>query len=814
MQFPETWLREFCDPPIGTAELAERLTMAGLEVESLRPVAPPFHDVVVARVVSVAKHPDADRLRVCQVDVGSGALLGIVCGAPNVEVGIKVPCALVGAELPPAAGAQEPFRIELGTIRGVESHGMLCSARELGLSDDHGGLLVLDDAAAVGVDVRRHLALDDTLFTLKLTPNLGHALSVFGVARELAAITGAPLRSPTFVPVPPSCDARLPVRIDAADLCGRFSGRVIRHVDPRAKTPAWMAERLQRCGQRTVTPLVDISNYVMFELGRPSHIFDLDKIEGGLVVRWGRPGESLDLLNGSTVALDATVGVIADERRVESLAGIMGGAATAVSDATGNVYVEAAFWWPDAVAGRSRRFSFSTDAGHRFERGVDPQSTVDHIERLSALIVEICGGQATCCGPVDDQITALPAAAPVSLRVERAGRVIGMPLTQAQCEGVMARLGLAFTSRPGIVDVVPPSWRFDLRIEEDLIEEVIRLLGYDSLPVTAPEASLGARVPSERQRGASALRHAMAGLGWQETISFSFVDERWERDFAATASPVRVVNPIAAMYSTMRSSLLGSLVEVLRVNVARKAPRVRVFELGKVYLRDASAPAGPLAVAGLRQPLRLAGLAFGPASPLQWGLADRPVDFFDVKGDLQALLRPATAVFVPAHHPALHPGRSAALELDGHAIGFVGELHPRWLKAYELTGPVILFELDAAALMNRRLPTLAPLPRQQPVWRDIAVVAASAVSHAELMAAIGAGGQGVLRDATLFDVYEPKGEGAGIGAGQRSLAVRLELRDDAQTLTDARIDAVVASVLASLDQRLGVVLRRQQGAPA
>ena len=810
MQFPESWLREFCDPPIGTAELAERLTMAGLEVEELRPVAPPFHGVVVGHVLTVEKHPNADRLRVCDVDAGTGETLRIVCGAPNVRAGMKAPVALVGAELPPAdvgkGGA--PFRIKLGEIRGVESRGMLCSARELKLSEDHEGLLVLDDSAPVGADIREHLALDDTLFTLKLTPNLGHALSVFGVAREVAAITGTPLRKPLISPVAIGAPTRLPVRIEATDLCGRFSGRVIHDVDTRAKTPAWMAERLARCGQRTVAPLVDISNYVMFELGRPSHIFDLDKIEGGLHVRWGRAGESLELLNGSTVEVDGSVGVIADDARVESLAGIMGGNHTAVSDATRNVYVEAAFWWPEAVAGRSRRFGFSTDAGHRFERGVDPATTVEHIERLTQLIVSICGGSETRCGPIDDQLAALPKLEPVTLRIDRAAKVIGMPITQAQCEDAMSRLGFAWTGRPGAVDVVPPSWRFDLRIEEDLIEEVIRLVGYDRLPAQPAAGTLLARVDSEQRRGPSALRHAMADRGWQETISFSFVDERWERDLAGNDAPVRVVNPIAATYSVMRSSLIGSLVEVMRVNVARKATRLRIFELGKVYLRDPGATKGELAVDGIRQPLRLGGLAFGPADPAQWGVPERAVDFFDVKGDLESLFLPATARFVPAPHPALHPGRSAAIEIDGVRVGHLGELHPRWRQACDLPSSPIVFELDAVALMRRELPVFAPLPKQQPAWRDIAVVARRDVSHAALMQVIEGGGGTSVRSATLFDVYEPQTPGTGMGEGERSLAVRLEVRDDARTLTDERIDAVVADVLAALEQQLGVRLRK------
>ncbi|MEP7302495.1 MAG: phenylalanine--tRNA ligase subunit beta [Caldimonas sp.] len=811
MQFPESWLREFCDPPISTAELAEQLTMAGLEVEDLRPAAPPFHGVVVAEVLEVAPHPNADLLRVCRVDAGDGETLEIVCGAPNVRAGMKVPLARVGAELPSATAGEgaTPFRIVVGTIRGVESRGMLCSARELKLSDDHGGLLVLDAAAPVGADLREHLQLDDTIFTLKLTPNLGHCLSVFGVAREVAALTGAPLKAPTIAPAPVSDVTVLRVAIEAPDLCGRFSGRIVRGIDTRATTPPWMAQRLARCGQRTVAPLVDISNYVMFELGRPSHIFDLDTIDGGLTVRWGRPGESLELLNGATIELDAGVGVIADDSRVESLAGIMGGARTAVSDATRNIYVEAAFWWPESVAGRSRRYKFSTDAGHRFERGVDPATTVEHLERITSLIVAICGGAATTCGPIDDHLVNLPTPAPVALRVARAAKVIGLPVTQADCEGVMTRLGFVWTSTPGRVEVVPPSWRFDLRIEEDLIEEVIRLVGYDALDPRPSQGTLVARVPSEARRPPARLRHALADLGWQETISFSFVDERWERDFAANADPVRVVNPIAQAYSVMRSGLVGSLVEVLRVNLARKAARVRVFELGKVYLRDAAAADGPASVAGVRQPLKVGGLAFGPVEPMQWGSAERPVDFFDVKGDLEALLAPRRPRFVAAPHPALHPGRSAAIELDGRRVGFLGELHPRWRQAYEIPGSAIVFEVDAEVLLERASPTFVPLPKQQPAWRDIAVVAGRGVTHAALIDAVDAGSAGAVRAATLFDVYEPKSPVAGIGEGERSLALRLEIRDDAQTLTDERIEGVVAGVLAALEARLGVRLRAQ-----
>jgi phenylalanyl-tRNA synthetase beta chain len=804
MQFPESWLREFCNPPLTTHQLADLLTMSGMEVEELRPVAPPFSRVVVGEVLEVVRHPNADRLNVCQVRVGADAILNIVCGAPNVRPGIKVPCALVGAELPSVEEGGAPFEIKLGKLRGVESQGMLCSARELKLPEEHGGLLILADDASVGMSIRDHLKLDDTLFTLKLTPNLAHGLSVYGIAREVSALTGTPLVQPQFPAAKPVHSDMLPVRIEAPDLCGRFSGRIVRKVNTTAATPTWMADRLARCGQRSVTALVDISNYVMFEYGRPSHIFDLDKIHGGLTVRWARAGETLKLLNGNTIELDSQVGVIADDQAVESLAGIMGGDATAVSDDTRNVYVEAAFWWPQAVAGRARRYSFSTDASHRFERGVDPALTVDHIERITQLILDICGGEPAA---MDDQVVNLPQKAPVTLRVDRAAKVIGMPVTQAECLGVMQRLGLPVSESPGVLTVTPPTWRFDLQIEEDLIEEVVRVLGYQNLPNTAPVAPVRARVRSETRRGLHMLRHELATLDYQETINFSFVEERWERELAGNHAPIRVLNPIASPLSVMRSSLLGSLVSVLRFNLARKASRVRVFEIGRVFMRDASVTDTDISVAGLSQPVRVAGLAYDSADEIQWGVKDRNVDFFDVKGDIETLLAPRVARFIPAAHPALHPGRSAHVEIDGRVIGFVGELHPEWRQAYELPGTPVLFELDADALVERELPVFRPLPRQQSAWRDIAVIAGENITYAALVETATSANAELVRTVKLFDVYKPAVTTADMAPGERSLALRLEILDDTGTLTDDRIEAVKAEVVNALTTRLGVRLR-------
>jgi phenylalanyl-tRNA synthetase beta chain len=809
MQFPESWLREFCNPSLTTQQLADTLTMAGLEVEELEPVAPPFTKIVIGEIKEAVQHPNADRLRVCQVDVGQGALLNIVCGAPNARVGIRIPCAMVGAELPPGEDGK-PFVIKVGKLRGVESQGMLCSAKELKIADDHGGLLELPADAPLGQDIRQYLNLDDTLFTIKLTPNLAHCLSVYGIAREVSALTGAPLKAPSFPAVATQIQDKVAVHVQATDLCGRFSGRVVKGVNTKAQTPQWMVDRLARCGQRSVSPLVDISNYVMFEFGRPSHIFDLDKIHGGLHVRWGQAGESLKLLNGNTVTVDGQVGVIADDSQVESLAGIMGGDATAVSDDTQNIYIEAAFWWPTAIAGRSRRFNFSTDAGHRFERGVDPQLTVEHIERITQLVLDICGTPETKVGPIDDQILNIPAIKPVTLRVARAVKVIGMPLTQQQCADALRGLGLQVTEGEGTVTVTPPSFRFDLQIEEDLIEEVARMVGYNNLPTTPPLAPITAKVRRETERSPSAVRRAIAALGYQETINYSFVEESWEKDLAGNANPIRLLNPIASQMSVMRSSLIGSLLQVVKFNADRKADRVRVFELGRVFLRNASVQNSDSTVEGFDQPMRVAGIAWGPVEPLGWQGKARNVDFYDVKADVEKLLAPRQAEFVAAEHPALHPGRAAQVLLDGVVIGHVGELHPRWRQAWELTSAPVVFELALDAVIAREVPVAEGVAKHQPVERDIAVIVAESVTHGQLMQAIHAAPtDGLLQSAVLFDIYRPKADATGgsLAVGEKSLAVRLTLGTVDATLTDAQIDATMNAVLAHLGSQVSARLR-------
>ena len=808
MQFPESWLREFCNPPLTTQQLADTLTMAGLEVEEMKSVAPPFSKVVVGLITSVEQHPNADRLRVCQVDVGQAQALSIVCGAPNARVGIKVPCAMVGAELPPGADGKA-FLIKLSQLRGVESQGMLCSSRELHLSQEHAGLLELSAEAPIGQDIREHLLLDDSLFTLKLTPNLAHCQSVYGIARELSALTGAPLKQLEFPAVPQDISDVLPVEITATDLCGRFSGRVLKHVNPKAVTPSWMVERLARCGQRSVSALVDISNYVMFELGRPSHIFDLDKINQGLVVRWAKSGETLKLLNGNTVTLDEKVGVIADASQVESLAGIMGGDATAVSDDTQNIYIEAAFWWPKAVAGRSRRFNFSTDAGYRFERGVDPEQTLEHIERITRLVLDICGTPQSQVGKMDDHQPHMLVRTPVAMRVARANKVMGVGLTQERMVQALTGLGLPLTETPGVITVTPPSFRFDINIEEDLIEEVARMVGYDSLPTTAPLAPITPHVLPENQRHPFAVRRSLAALGYQETINFSFVDAQWEKDLAGNTDPIQLLNPIASHMSVMRSTLIGSLLQVVKFNADRKASRVRVFELGRVFHKSTTAQDSLQSIKGIDQPMMVAGMAWGPVNELGWNTETKNVDFFDVKADVEALFSPRLVGFETAQHPALHPGRCARISLEGQAVGWIGELHPQWRQVWDLPHAPVVFELQLDALLSKPMPETFAVPKLQAVERDIAVVVSEDVSHQLLMDCIWtAPTQSLLQDAVLFDIYRPTKEAGSVALGEKSLAVRLVLQstDDA-TLTDTQIEQAVQAVLQQLTQQLNARLR-------
>ncbi|MDP3672346.1 MAG: phenylalanine--tRNA ligase subunit beta [Telluria sp.] len=807
MQFSENWLRTMVNPKMTSDELAHLLTMSGLEVEEVEAVAPPFSNVVVAEVLEVSKHPNADRLNVCKVNVGTGTHLNIVCGAPNVRAGMKAICAMAGAVLPPGPDGK-PFEIKVGQLRGVESQGMMCSARELKLSDEASGLMELPADAPVGQNIRDYLALNDLKFTIKLTPNKADCLSVLGVAREVSALTGTALQMPQYRSVPLGSDEVLPVKVSAPDLCGRFSGRVIRGLNAKAATPDWMKQRLERSGQRSLSALVDISNYVMLELGRPSHVFDLAKIHGGLDVRWGRPGESLKLLNGNTVQVDEWVGVIADDKQIESLAGIMGGDATAVSLETEDIYLEAAFWWPGAIQGRARRFNFSTDAGHRFERGVDFATTVEHIERITALIVEICGTADTRVGPIDDQVLKLPKREPVVMRTARAQKVIGVPVDDQMVADIFTRLGLQFTRQEGQFAVISPSYRFDIEIEEDLIEEVARVYGFENIPALAPVAPHTMRSAPENTRSLFALRHQLAYLGYQEVVNMSFVDAAWETDFSGNTDQIRLQNPIASQMNVMRSSLIGSLVANVRYNLNRKAGRVRAFEIGAIFKRNPAVPDGALSVAGFEQPKRVAAIAYGPAFDEQWGMPGRAVDYFDVKADLEALFAPATLRFVKTAHPALHPGRSASIEVEGREVGFIGELHPRWLQKYDLPQAPVLFEVDAVALQQRKVPAYEEISKFPGATRDLALVVGQTVAAQDLLDAFAAEVQvnpagNIVQAIVLFDEYR----GKGLESDQKSLAFRFSLQDTQNTLQDDVVDAVMTAMAAAAKRTHNATLR-------
>ena len=801
MIISESWLRSFCNPSMTSDELAHALTMAGLEVEGVTPAAPPFTKIVVGEIVSREKHPNADRLSVCMVNVGqhAAAPLQIVCGAPNARAGIRIPCALVGAELPPDA-AGTPFVIKQAKMRSVESNGMLCSAKELGISEASEGLLELAADAPIGEDIRDYLKLNDTKFEIKLTPNKADCLSVYGVAREVHAITGAPLAPEATGAVNVTINDVLPVKILAPDLCGRFAGRVIRGVNAKAPTPAWMRERLEKSGQRSITALVDISNYVMLEAGRPTHVFDLDKVHERLEVRWGKKGETLKLLSGNTVELDEQVGIIADANGVESLAGIMGGDSTAVSlETTQNVYVEAAFWHPLAIQGRSRRFNFSTDASHRFERGVDWATIPQHLDCITALILEICGGQA---GPVDDQTINVPTRKPVMMRIARAQKVIGVPINADEMGAIFTRLGLTHTRTRDAFTVTPPSYRFDIEIEEDLIEEVARIYGFDNIPAMPPMARAAMRTKPEAKVSLHELRAKIAAQDYFEVVNYSFVDAAWERDLIGNAHPINLLNPIASQMAVMRSSLVPGLLANIQYNVSHKADRVRVFELGKVFVRDAAAKDGELGVQGVSQPLMLAGVAWGPANPEQWGAAKQVVDFFDVKADLMAVLPEATR-YEKAEHALLHPGRSAKIMIGNHAIGWIGELHPRHLATFALSHAPVVFELSALALQTKPLPDFKMVSKQPFVRRDLALVVSNTVESDALMATLRGAAPVIAREVAIFDVYR----GAGLPEGQKSVAIRILMQDTERTLADVDIDAACQTMLAAAQQKHGATLR-------
>lgn len=780
MKFSENWLRTLVSPTLSSQELAHALTMAGLEVEALEPVAASFTKVVVGEVLTKDKHPDADRLNVLTVNVGETEPLQIVCGASNVMLGMKAPCALVGAELP-------GFAIKQAKVRGIASFGMMCSEKELGLAEDSAGLMELPADAPVGQDIRAYLDLDDTLFTLKLTPNRSDCLSVAGVAREVAAITGAPLQAVASEAATVASNSRLAVEVTATDACPRYCGRVIHGINAAAATPEWLQRRLARSGLRSISAVVDITNYVLLELGQPLHAFDLGKLNGGIAVRYARAGEQLALLNQQTAELQPDMLVIADGNGPVALAGIMGGAATSVSDATSDIFIESAFFAPAAIAGKARRLGLSTDSSHRFERGVDFAATQQALERATLLILEVCGGQA---GAITEAMGQLPVRTAIRLRPQRARSVLGLDMSDAEMAKLLGLLGLEFSLDQDVFSVTPPSYRFDLDIEEDLIEELARLYGYDRIPAVPPQAAATMLPMPESQRSMDAVRALLAARDYQEVVNYSFVDESWEREQMGNAAPIKLRNPIASNMSVMRSGLFGGLLNTLVYNLNRKQERVRLFEIGACF-ND-----------GYAQSQRLAGLCFGDAVAEQWGEAARAVDFFDVKADIEAMLG-KDVLFTPAQHPMLHPGQCARIFMQGKDVGIIGALHPRWQQHYDLPRATVMFEIGLEAALAVAIPAFVEVPKFPPIRRDLAVVVDETVAVQEMLEAMRADADRVVSEVALFDIYR----GKGIAENKKSLAFLVLMQDTQRTMTDEDAEAAMKKMITVLSQKFGASLR-------
>ncbi|HEY0634469.1 MAG TPA: phenylalanine--tRNA ligase subunit beta, partial [Gammaproteobacteria bacterium] len=721
MKFSEQWLREWVNPAISSEELSAQLTMAGLEVDAMAPVAPAFSGVVVGEVVSVVQHPDADKLRVCQVNVGSGELLTIVCGASNVRAGLHVPAAVVGAELP------GDFKIKKAKLRGVESFGMLCSAKELGLAEVSEGLLELPVDSPVGASIRDYLRLDDMTFELGITPNRSDCLSIAGIAREVGVLNKLEVTGPAIDAVAADSADTFPVTVQAPADCPRYLGRVMRGVNVKAETPEWMKERLRRSDIRSLGPIVDVTNYVLLELGQPMHAFDLARLRGGIVVRRAEPGEKLALLNDSEITLDDDTLVIADQNGPLALAGVMGGRDSAVGDATRDIFLESAFFAPLSLAGRARRYGLHTDSSHRFERGVDPEMAHRAIERATALIKAIAGGEA---GPVIEltNVNALPERPSITLRHSRIARILGIEITRHEVADILNRLGMQLMERGEGWQVVPPSFRFDIAIEEDLVEEVARVYGYDRITTTHPVGSLVMQARPEASVSRQRLRLALVERGYQEAITYSFVEPRLQQLLDPRKAPIALANPISAEMSVMRTSLWPGLVQALLHNLNRQQGRVRIFEQGLVFIGQGTE---------IKQEMMMGGLVFGGTLPEQWGVREQAADFFDAKADLEALLALSGDAegftFVADTHSALHPGQSARLLRDGKPVGWIGALHPELLRTVDIAGNVLVFEVELTAIQKGVLPKFAELSKFPAIRRDLALVVDRTISAAQLL---------------------------------------------------------------------------------
>lgn len=791
MKFSEQWLRESVNPAANTQALAAQLTLAGLEVDSITPVAGTFTHVVVGEVMAVEPHPNAEKLKVCAVNVGEAAPLQIVCGAANVAKGLKVPCAREGAELPGG------IKIKKAELRGVESCGMLCSAKELGIAESADGLMVLPIDATVGANIRSVLHLDDIIFELGLTPNRSDCLSIAGIAREVGVLNRMPVIAQKIDPVAAKITDQISIEIQAPVDCPRYLGRVIKGVNAKATSPIWLRERLRRSGLRSISAVVDVTNLVMFELGQPMHAFDLNKLRGGIVVRRARPNEKIRLLDEREISLTPETLVIADHDAAQAMAGVMGGAAAAVTDATRDILLECAFFAPSAVAGRARAYGMHTDSSHRFERGVDPEIQRQVIERATALILELAGGQP---GPVTEAVHAehLPARTPIKLRRARITRILGIAIPDSEVQDILVRLGLQVETTADGWLATPPSYRFDITLEVDLLEELARVYGYGKIPDHRPRTSLMMRAVPDAAVALDDVRETLLSRGYQEVITYSFVDPKLQQMLDPNRTPLVLANPIASDMSAMRTSLWPGLIKTLQHNLNRQQERVRIFESGLRFVRDAGVT---------QQDTVVGGLAYGPVAPEQWGEPRRVVDFFDIKADVEQLLQSGGGLdafaFEPAEHPALHPGRSAVIKREGRVVGWVGELHPSVSKQLDLAPAPYVFEIEYAAITQsaaRRFQEISALPS---VRRDIAVVIDDAIAYSAVDRCVCDAAPTWLTQLQLFDVYR----GKGVESGRKSLALGLTFQTLDRTLGDADVDAAVQKIVAILEQRLGAKLR-------
>ncbi|MDD2723447.1 MAG: phenylalanine--tRNA ligase subunit beta [Methylovulum sp.] len=790
MQISEAWLREYVNPPISTDELVAQLTMAGLEVDSVTPAAAQFSGVVIGEVLAMEQHPDADRLRVCQVAVGAAEPLQIVCGAANVRVGLKIPAALCGAVLP------GDFKIKKSKLRGVESLGMLCSEKELGLVAEAHGLMELPADAPVGTDIRDYLQLNDMLIEVDLTPNRADCLSVQGIAREVAVLNQINWQAEAVSPPTVRHDQTLAVNVLAPDACPRYLGRLITGVNVSAETPLWMQERLRRSGVRSLGPVVDVTNYVLLELGQPLHAFDADKLQGGISVRWAVADEELALLNGQTIKLDAEALVIADDQQALALAGVMGGSGSAVSDATQNIFLECAFFAPYSIAGKARRFGLHTDSSHRFERGVDATLQERAIARATRLIIDIAGGSV---GEITEATASqfLPQRPAIWVRRQRVAKILGMVPDDATVNGIFQRLGMVVENVPDGWQVTPPGCRFDIAIEVDLIEEIARIYGYNQLPSTSllMRAELGKA--TESVLDISRVADLLVDRGYQEAITYSFVDEEIQATVAPDDEVIRLKNPISSELAIMRTSLWCGLLKAALYNTNRQQNRVRFFETGLRFVKKDGVT---------HQESRLAGLALGSVLPEQWGEKSRKADFFDMKADVEAIfaLTERDVRFTVAEHTALHPGQSAKIEsLAGETIGWLGMLHPSLEKQLGFDTQVFLFDLDQQLLLDKRVSSFKPLSKFPSMRRDLALIVKEEISADDVVDCIKDSDEPTLQHVVIFDIYR----GKGVDDGSKSIALSLYLQNDLQTLTDSEVDAVVARILAKLTNQTNAKLR-------